>query len=297
MDRLGLGYEALRAVRDDVILLSVSSSGQTGPDSHYAGYAPLFGAWGGLGYLTGHPDGPPVEMRHVMDHSVGMNAAVAVLAALIRRRRTGMGAHVDVAAREVAASLVGESLLEAAAGLDQRRRGNGSPAMAPHGVYPTREPNRWLSVAVASDDEWARLHGELGSLAPPDVCASLSLAQRLDRQPQLDAVLASWASRLTAEEAAGRLQALGVGAHPAWSAADIVRDPHLRARGAIIEVAQDERTRRAAVGLPMTFGPGAAAGISRGTPALGQDEDYVFGELLGLGRQQRTVLEEDGAIA
>ena len=83
--RLGLGFDDLVAVKPDIIMLSVSSSGQTGPDRHFAGYAPLFGAWGGLGQMTGYADGPPVEMRHVMDHTVGMNAAVAVLAALHAR--------------------------------------------------------------------------------------------------------------------------------------------------------------------------------------------------------------------
>ena len=89
MDRLGLGYATLSAIRQSLVMVSVSSSGQFGPDAHFAGYAPLFGAWGALGYLTGYADGPPVEMRHVMDHSVGMNAAMATLAAVYRQRRTG----------------------------------------------------------------------------------------------------------------------------------------------------------------------------------------------------------------
>src|SRR6516165_1895650 len=129
--RLGLGYEALRAVKADIIMLSVSSCGQEGPDSHFAGYAPLFGAWGGLSDLTGYPDGPPVEMRHVMDHTVGMNAAVAVMAALMQRCATGKGAHVDVAAREVASSLAGEALLLAAAGGVPRRMGNAQEGRVP----------------------------------------------------------------------------------------------------------------------------------------------------------------------
>src|SRR5690606_25775812 len=143
MDRLGLGYEALRAVKPDLVMLSVSPSGQSGPDSHYAGYAPLFGAWGGLGELTGCEDGPPIEIRHVMDHTVGMNAAVALMAALHRRRGTGVGTHVDVAAREVAASLVGDALLLAAAGGEPRRIGNAHQRMAPHGVYPAEGEDRW----------------------------------------------------------------------------------------------------------------------------------------------------------
>src|ERR1700737_1556659 len=79
MKRLGLGFEELRAVKPDIILLSLSSCGQSGPDSHFAGYAPLFGAWGGLGWMTGYADGPPVEMRHVMDHPAGATAAAATL--------------------------------------------------------------------------------------------------------------------------------------------------------------------------------------------------------------------------
>ena len=151
--RLGLDYAALKAVKPDLVMLSVSSSGQEGPDAHFAGYAPLFGAWGALGTMSGYPDGPPVEMRHVMDHTVGMNAAVAVLAALARRRATGEGAHVDVAAREVAASLLGEALLVAAAGGEPARLGNGHETMAPHGVYPAAGDDRWVAVAARGEGE------------------------------------------------------------------------------------------------------------------------------------------------
>ena len=124
MARLGLSYEVLSTLKPDLIMLCISSSGQSGPDSGFAGYAPLFGAWGGLSGLTGYADGPPVEMRHVMDHTVGLNAAVAVMAALQRRRRTGQGGLIDVAAREVASSLLGEALLVAAAGGESKRPGN-----------------------------------------------------------------------------------------------------------------------------------------------------------------------------
>ena len=89
MDRLGLNYEALKAVKPDIVMVSVSASGQTGPERGYAGYAPLFGAAGGLGTLTGYEDGPPTEIRHVMDHSTGLTAAMAVLAAYLRKKRTG----------------------------------------------------------------------------------------------------------------------------------------------------------------------------------------------------------------
>ena len=111
LSRLGLGYEAMREVRPDIILVSLSSNGQTGPESNYAGYAPMFSALGGLGHLTGYADGPPVELRHAMDHTGGMLAAFAAVAALSARQGTGLGQHVDVSMRDLATSFIGPELL------------------------------------------------------------------------------------------------------------------------------------------------------------------------------------------
>src|SRR5688500_9878276 len=116
MERLGLGFDELRKAKSDIILLSLSSCGQYGPDSHFAGYAPLFGAWGGLGAMSGYSDGPPVEMRHVMDHTAGMHAAMTVVAALHQRGRTGEAQYVDLAAREIASAMIGEALVQASVG-------------------------------------------------------------------------------------------------------------------------------------------------------------------------------------
>lgn len=285
--RLGLGFEALREVKRDIVLLSVSSSGQEGPDSHFAGYAPLFGAWGGLSDLTGWADGPPVEMRHVMDHTVGMHAAFAVMAALQRRQMTGEGAHVDVAAREVASAFIGEALLMNAAGVQPCRMGNDHPRMAPHGVYPASGEDRWLSIAVGSDEEWRRLAGIIG-------CSDARFASeavRHEARAELDAIVGRWSCRQDANEAAALLQASGIAAHASWTTPEIAADAHLRARGAIVDVAEPDGTPRAAVGVPMRLSRGAEIGIHRGTPKLGEDEDHVFGELLGMSMAQRQDLE------
>jgi crotonobetainyl-CoA:carnitine CoA-transferase CaiB-like acyl-CoA transferase len=296
MTRLGLGYDALKAVKADLVMLAVSSSGQSGPDSHFAGYAPLFGAWGGLGELTGYEDGPPVEMRHVMDHTVGMNAAVAVMAALHRRRATGEGGLVDVSAREVASSLLGEALLLAAAGQAPHRTGNDHARMAPHGVYPTAGDDRWLSIAVATDDEWHAMAGIMGAgeLAS-DVRFSRATARHANRR-ELDEIVSRWTVTLDANVAAEQLQAAGVAAHASWTTPEIAADPHLHAREAIVDVAEPDGKIRAAVGVPMRLSKGPEIGISRGTPKLGEHEDYVYGELLGLTRDARQELEEAEVI-
>lgn len=277
MARLGLGYDALRETKPDIVMLSVSSSGQDGPDSHFAGYAPLFGAWGGLSDLSGFADGPPVEMRHVMDHTVGMNAAVAVMAALHRRRVTGAGALIDVAAREVASALIGEALLMAAAGVALQRMGNAHPRMSPHGVYPAKGEDRWLSIAVANDTE------------------RQALASLIGGEPSEQAISA-WSSARDANAAAAQLQAAGIAAHASWTTPEIAADPHLQARGSIVEVAEPDGTKRAAVGVPMRLSKGAEIGLNGGTPRLGEHEDYVYGELLGLSRAERQVLEDAEVI-
>ena len=295
MDRLGLGYAELAQVKPDLVMLSVSSSGQTGPDAHFAGYAPLFGAWGALGFLTGYADGPPVEMRHVMDHSVGMTAAMAVLAAVYRLRRTGVGGHVDVSAREVAAALSGEALLLAAAGGAPGRMGNEHPRMAPHGVYATKHPDRWLAIAVNSDAAWRALTEVMGRADLREDARYLSEDARHAHRAELDAQVERWTRSQQAEPAAQALQAAGVAAHLSCDTRDIVADPHLRARGMVIDVDDAAGSRRAALAVPVRFAE-ATTGLDRGTPRLGEDEDYVFGDLLGLGAAERAELRDAQVI-
>ncbi len=289
MNRLGLGFDELRAARPDIVLLSLSASGQSGPDSHFAGYAPLFGAWGGLGWMSGYTDGPPVEMRHVMDHSAGMHAALATMAALHQRRRTGAAQHVDLAAREVASAMIGDALVLASMGQTPVRPGNADLAMSPHGVYPTAQPDRWLTLAVRNDQEWRALLGALGQEGAAARFATA--AGRQQHAAEVDQLLTGWLAACDADAMASRLQQAGVCAHVSWSLQDIADDAHLREREALVEVSASDIPPRLAVGAPGRFDRTDGVGIRRLTPALGQDEDYVFGELLGLGFAQRADLE------
>lgn len=296
MDRLGLGYDVLRTIKSDLVMVSISSSGQTGPDSHFAGYAPLFGAWGGLGYLTGYSDGPPVEMRHVMDHSVGQNAALATIAALHKRRISGQGSHVDVAAREVASSIIGEALMAASAGVAIERMGNEDYYRAPHGIYLTNKPDRWISIVVESDEQWQALTRAMNK---PELGIDARFAAAADRfaaRDLLDDIITQWCANCEATETAAMLQRAGVPAHVSWNAEDIVSDPHLRARGSIVQVSETDGKQRAAVGFPARFSKSEQPAIDRGTPELGEHESYVYGELLGIGRKEYDNLVTDNVI-
>ena len=295
MERLGLGYATLAALKPSLVMVSVSSSGQSGPDSHFAGYAPLFGAWGALGYLTGYEDGPPVEMRHVMDHSVGMTAAMAAVAAVYRLRRTGIGGHVDVSAREVACSLAGEALLFAAAGGNPVRIGNDHLRMAPHGVFRTRSDDRWLTIAVRSDEEWQTL---LGLMKVPALSGDPrfdTAANRHRHRRELHALVEQWTRSLDAGDAERALQQAGIAAHISCDMRDIASDQHLRQRGVVVDVDDSEGRKRAAISVPIRFSR-SEAGIERGTPRLGEDEDYVFGDLLGLSLEDRKTLIDQEVI-
>lgn len=293
MQRLGLAYEELCSIRPDVVMVSVSAYGQEGPDRALPGYAPLFGAAGGLGYLTGYSDGPPVEIRHVMDHSVGMTAAFAALAALWQQRTTGRGQHVDVAAGEVASAFVGDALLAAAFGVPVYRRGNSSDTMAPHGVYPCAGEDAWLSIAVASDDQWQALVSIAGDSRLLDE-RFRTAESRLRHATEIDALLAEWTRTQNSDAAAARLQATGIPACPSWNSAQLATDAHLRARGTIVDFATNEGPR-AVIGSLFRFSK-SQSGLQTGTPALGEHNDQIFGDLLGLSIDERHRLEREHVI-
>jgi crotonobetainyl-CoA:carnitine CoA-transferase CaiB-like acyl-CoA transferase len=180
-------------------------------------------------------------------------------------------------------------LLLASVGRTPVRPGNADLAMAPHGVYATGRPDRWLTIAVRDDAEWQALAGVLGqdNVEPRYATA----AQRVRHRDELDRLLAQWLAGCDADETAARLQQAGVCAHVSWNMQDVASDPHLRARGALTEVSAPDIPPRLAVGAPARFGRTSDVGIRRLTPTLGQDEDYVFGELLGLDSAQRADLE------
>lgn len=297
MTRLGLDYKALKDVKSDLVMLSLSSSGQCGPDSHFAGYAPLFGAWGGLGWMSGYQDGPPMEMRHVMDHSAGYHAVVALLAALHQKRRTGEGQYIDLAARDVASAMIGDALLMASLGEEPVRPGNDDLLMSPHGVYPTATTDQWLTIAVRNDREWRALVAVIGEPGAANDRRFARAEARLKNRDQVNDLITDWLSGKEANATAEQLQNAGLCAHVSWNTQEIATCPHLLQRRAITPVNDPSNPERVAVGTPARFSKTPDVGIRRGTPELGQDEDYVFGELLGLSSAQRQDLEQREIIS
>ena len=297
MQRLGLSYEAMKEVRPDIILVSLSSNGQTGPESNYAGYAPMFAALGGLGHLTGYSDGPPVELRHAMDHTGGMLAAFAAVAALSARQRTGLGQHVDVSVRDLAASFIGPELLDVAMNSrEPYRQGNRDQSAAPQGIYRCKGEDEWVSISVASEAEW---QGFVAAIGAPAWAAGDEFGdafRRWRKHDELDLHVEEWTQRHSAADATAKLQSHGVAAHPSLSPDDMMSDPHLQARGAFPVVGNgDTGEQQLAVAPPWRFSQ-TPARIDGWTPDLGQHNVEVFSGILGLPPEEVHELEESRVI-
>jgi len=296
MERLGLGYEQLRQVKPDLIMISSSARGMTGPERHYAGYAPTFAALGGLAYMTGHPDGPPVPQMGTVDLRSATFLAVAVLAGLHHRAATGQGMHIDLSSSEAIIALIGEAILDYT--MNHRlpqRRGNRNQGMAPHKVYRCSGEDAWVSIAVGSEAEWQALCRSLGHPEWQDDPRFADAPRRCQHQDELDALIEAWTCQRTPYEVMHTLQAAGVAAMPVMSSRDLFTDPHLMARGLGVEMEHPVVGRRTVIGPPWALS-GTPARVERPAPLLGEHNYQVFGELLGLPTREIDELIQAGVI-
>jgi benzylsuccinate CoA-transferase BbsF subunit len=295
LDRLGLGYEDLRAVKPDIIMLSSSAVGAIGPESTYAGYAPTFASMSGAAHMTGYPDGPPIPLSGSVDLRVGTAAAFAVLAALYHRQRTGEGQNIDLSSTEVMSAVVGEAFLEySMTGRVPARIGNRDRIMAPHGCYRC-ENGEWVSIAVGSPDEWAALRRVITDPALDDEAFAGPL-ERWRNQERLDEVVEAWTRERDPAELVEALQRAGVPSMRVHTGESIEADPHVRARGVLKTVEHPSLGERVVVGPPWRFGEDGV-GVRRAAPLLGQHNRYVLGEILGISDDEIARLTEAGVVS
>jgi benzylsuccinate CoA-transferase BbsF subunit len=295
LDRLGLGYQQLVAVKPDLIMLSSSAVGATGPEGAYSGYAPTFAALSGAADLTGYPDGPPIPLSGSVDLRVGTAAAFAVLAALYHREATGEGQDIDLSSTEVMSSAIGEAFLEVAlTGRLPGRMGNRHSRMAPHGCYRCKGQRGWVTIAVDAEEEWLALKQVLRSPQLEDPMFA-DRDSRRRHQDRLDALLEEWTREREPEEATAALQAAGIAALPVLEAPALAGDRHLRERGIFCEVEHPVIGSNRVVGPPWRF-DGARPPIAGPAPLLGQHNRYVLEQVLGLSSAEIARLEEAGAL-
>jgi crotonobetainyl-CoA:carnitine CoA-transferase CaiB-like acyl-CoA transferase len=295
--RWGLDYDDVRRRRPDVIYLASQGYGRGGPLGEAPAFGPLNAAFAGATWLWNHADAPyPAgsSLEHP-DHAAARLAAVAVLAALEHRRRTGEGQLVELAQTEATAFPLGELYLEAACtGRPAAPRGNAADHACPHGVYPSAGDDRWCAIAVVGDDAWQRFRAAAGW---PDDPGLATLAGRLAAREALDARVAAWTRTRDAETAAGLLQAAGVSAMPVQGPLDHRADPHLAARGALVTLLDPSGVGPVLhLGTPLRLGRTPLVAPAP-APRLGADTVDVLTRVLGLAPAEVHRLIADGVCA
>ena len=293
MDRLGLGYDDLRREKADIIMASVSSNGQSGPLRDLRAYAPSIGAMAGLDSTLGYEGERPLGLKHAYADICGaLHAVFAIVAALYRRRRTGDGCYIDLSMLRATVVTMGAGLMEyAMTGRVMQPRGNYDPMMAPHGNYPCRGEDRWVSIAVGTNEEWDGLVETMGQPSWTHGSRFASRYQRLQHRDELDEHLATWTRSLTAEEITESLQARGVAAVPVMDAEGRLFDPHFRERELYSEVDHPSLGVEPIFNLmwKLSRTPPAIRGHA---PLLGEHNQQVLGDILGMSQEEVKRLEE-----
>ncbi|MBN1664519.1 MAG: CoA transferase, partial [Deltaproteobacteria bacterium] len=297
MPNFGLDYAALKEINPAVVMCSMPGFGLTGPLRNDVSYGVNLDFFTGLASLMGYPDGEgQMSGNAYPDAAAAMHAVCAVLTALFHRQKTGVGQHIDLSQAESAVSLIGESVLGFALnGETPKRTGNRHPVFAPYGCYRCRGEDRWVTIAVSTEDEWNALISVPGM---PDRLRREEFADpsvRRQCHDELDNLIEAWTKRHTRREAMRILQKAGVPAGAVLNAADLLTDEHLQERGFFVEIDHPETGLRKYCGLPMKFSD-AGTLPGRPPPTLGQHNAHILGAVLGLSSDEIARLKDSGVI-
>lgn len=299
MPSLGLAYEDLVAVKPDIVALRMPGLGCTGRKSSYATLGTNVTAFTGFTYLWNHlgKSDPPVGAQTVLpDYVSGLMGAILIVAGVLYRDRFRRGVSFDLAQAEAAAYVIGASLMESL--LSERELkplGNGSRHASPHGCYPCKGEDRWCVISVESEEQWQALAAVIGREDLGSDERFTTLQARLERQEELDALIATWTQERDCYEVMNVMQQSGVPCGVVQNGADLVADEQLRARNFIVDKRNPRLGRIILPGFPIRF---AHCGIepSWEFPALGRDNSAVLEELLGMTPERVAELERQGVL-
>jgi len=296
--RRGLGHDALRRARPDLVILSSCNQGQTGPHAQHPGYGSQLTALAGFNELLGEPGRTPVILYGpYIDYIAVGYGVIAVLAALERRRRAGEGCVIDLSQYEAGLQFLSPALLEYAAnGTVPTRDANHDAVAVPHGVYPAAGEDRWVALSVWDDEEWGRFRAVLGDPEWARDAALASAAGRRAREADLDARIAQWTRTRSREEIVTALRAGALRAAPVESVGELFEDGQLAHRG------MWRRAPHAGLGEVSLMAPPfglseTPARPDRAGPTLGEHNEAVFKGLLGLSADEYAALAADGVFA
>ena len=283
MEGWGLGWEALRQVNPQLIMVRVSGYGQTGPYRDRPGFGRIGNAFGGLSFLAGYPDRAPVTpgSATIPDYMAGLYGALGTLLALQARQKTGQGQVVDIGLYEPVFRILDElAPAYQQTGFVRQRMGPGTVNVVPHSHYPTRD-GRWIAIACTSDKIFARLAGAMGAPELAEPAKWGHLAQREAERDAVDGAVAAWTERHDRSELLAMCEAAQVPCGPVYAIDEIFEDAQYAARGNILRL-RDARIGELAVPnlVPRLSGtPGEVRWLG---PALGAHNNAVYRDMLGL---------------
>lgn len=297
MARLGLGYDVVSKLNPRLIYLKISSQGATGPEANYGSLGSTLEQTAGLASITGYDDGLPLMTNLVYpDPVVGILSFGALMAALRRRLKTGVGCLVDLSQREVTTMLLGEAILDfSVTGRVAGTMSNRHRDMAPHGVYPCLGEDMWVAMSVGLEDEWFALCLAIGQPELTSDSRFESREARLNNQEELDAVISSWTETQDHYQVMHLLQSQGVAAAPVVKGSEAIEDPHLESRGFWDVVEHPEAGTYKQVTTPWVLSK-SQRGHSTPAPGLGEHNYLVLSGILGLTQSEIDTLEADGII-
>ena len=284
MNSLGLGYEKLCAAKSDIILFSMPAAGLDGPLRDVRTYGMSLSSITGVDSLVGYEAGKPIPVENAYsDPYNGVLGAFGVLVALEARKRSGKGQHVDYSQQEAVMQMVGPAFMDyALSGRVAGPMNNAHPtkAAAPHGVFPCAGEDRWIAIAVHTDEEFRQLADGMGR---PDLAEDSKFKTTRDRvtnSKELDEIIADWSRNTDDETLAAELQAKGVAATPVLNVPDLLGNEQFRHRKTFVEFDHPLGFKETIYGpyVKMSDSPGRV----RTGPMIGQDNEYVFKELLGI---------------
>ena len=297
LQRLGLGYDRLREIKHDIILMSLKTFTASGPLHAIRGGGPTAHALGGVNSIIGYEDGKVLSLgRYTADLLTGLQTLIALCAALHQRKREGTGQHIEVCLTKSSILAATVAFLEYSfTGRTLKPRGNFDPTMAPYNYFPCLGEDQWVSIAVRTEEQWQGLCEALGN---PEWTKEKMFRDKYDRlknREELERLISPWTREHTAMEVAETLQALGVPAAPLLRAQDRFADPHFQARGLYTWVDHPVLGSEPLFNTmwKMSKTPPQIRGPA---PLLGQHNDYVFRALLGMSEKEIDSLTETGVL-
>jgi crotonobetainyl-CoA:carnitine CoA-transferase CaiB-like acyl-CoA transferase len=298
LEALGLDFEQMAARNPSLVVLRMPAGGLTGPYRDFVGFGGNFEGLVGLrsfrGYPTTSPENAPASLH--MDTASGATGTFAVLAAVRRRLRTGQGALIDLSQLENLAQQIGEFVIAGAQGADVGPTGNSDDRHAPQGVYRCAGEDRWVAISVGSDDEWRALTHLMGDPAWAENSTLSGLPGRMAAQHELDQYISAWTAGKDRYDVFHRCQAVGIAAAPVMDEADLYDDPQLAHIGFFRPLESPHTGRHSYPAHPLRWS-GPALRWDRASPGLGDDNEYVFRQLLGLTETEYQNMAAEGHLS